>query len=678
MNQSEIETLLKNLFADPNLDFQVAYQEQYLQVVVNYDPTVSVDRTVLLDYIQEAVNSLKLPEVAFLALYTREIGQSEPDWTTCVELLNPDPDRENDEVSVGEKLHEEELMVTQFSNPRENSEENSDLISLEADNPPIASNEETNAPETTLLRDYCFIRDRSLLNTEILPPPPAVAQLVASFHQLNLTEKQELLPMMPQLLQQERPENITAVSAQEWIEELFDLSEENLPKLALWLSRYCFDPEQTLLTIESSVLRRETTEPADDRWSVVNPPEQSKVNEQETEADSNAERETASEEGRFIRVRKPVAPNDAEQPRSQPVSKTNKSRSRSKSLSTNLIITAGVSLVCGFLAAALVKATYTSESVLMATPIGWYVLPGMLFGIPIGILIAVATGTQQLLLFSKFLSSTVVLLSFSGWVIFPTMGTFLCFEILMFIGIVLGFSAASLVRYGSGYNLYSGLAGLVQGLMSFEALVATLVVSITFGLGWGIASGPAPTQLFAEVEEPLAPMCAFMSVPEVSGEEFRFKEFGSEYGYREYCQLATEIVGTSQLKTSVEQALSEPIYEDSQEREFAMCIDELLTLPKAPSESEIQNSMAVKVSVIDPQSSPPPEKEIGRGKSWGIYGLRLYLFPGISVIDWRVGAEQERDRFRGFCVINNHHERLFVIGADAIPHDWPEQKYGEF
>jgi len=213
MKETIIQKQLDNLFPDSDLEFQVVYQVPYLKVAINYYSTLSFDRATLRHGIQRTLSELDLPDdVEYLALYTRPINQTEPDWSTCVRLsaTNNSQDLNRDRLSASQN--------------RDTSEQEEGVTAKETESEePIAREQlqdnhssETAEPETSpnqKLSDYCFIRNQNLLNQEIVPPPLPVAELVSSFHELSKSEKQYLLPIMSQLLEQKIPEGIEEFSA---------------------------------------------------------------------------------------------------------------------------------------------------------------------------------------------------------------------------------------------------------------------------------------------------------------------------------------------------------------------------------------------------------------------------------------------------------------------------------
>lgn len=262
MKETIIQEQLDNLFPNSDLEFQVVYQVPYLKVAINYYSTLPFDRATLRHGIQRTLSKLALPDdVEYLALYTRPINQTEPDWSTCVRLSvaknSQDANRDEPSASQNHDTSEQEEEIT--ARETESSSEEPIAREQSQDNHSSETAEQETSPNKQL-RDYCFIRNRSLLNEEIVAPPLPVAELVTSFHELSVSEKQQLLPIMSQLLEQKTPAGIEEVSAQQWIEELLALNQEQLRKAKIWLSRYCYDPDTTIARLENAINQSE--EPA--------------------------------------------------------------------------------------------------------------------------------------------------------------------------------------------------------------------------------------------------------------------------------------------------------------------------------------------------------------------------------------------------------------------------------
>lgn len=353
MKETEIEDLLNELFPSRDLEFQVAFQEPYLQVVVNYNPTLSFDRLKILNTIQGTIATLDLSEIEFLALYTREMGSQESDWTICVD------------VSVADATLEEESEETQL-----------DAVST-------------------------------------------------AFGEID-------------------PELVSSDSKDQFRD---NVSPEFAEQMTIIQQRRESRPHSSGDILSNSI---------------------------------------ASSPG----------------------------RSQRKSIVVGLLITVSIALVCGLISSNIVNQAQTSESVLTNIPVGWYALPGMLFGLFIGLLIAMNTGTRPFFSFIMSVATVIAFVSISGWLIFTpevTLEAIFSLDLLVFLGILVGFSGAYLVKHGSGRILNPGLGGLIQGVLSFETLVTTIAVILAFSSGWQLGNGPPPEEWFIQEEEPLSAVYLFMA-----------------------------------------------------------------------------------------------------------------------------------------------------------------------
>jgi hypothetical protein len=86
MNEEAIQQILDQACGDPSLYFQVMQQEPYLYVFINRQTEADLDYDSLTPMIWGAVAQLNLPNMNYLALYSRVLGNADPDWETCLEL----------------------------------------------------------------------------------------------------------------------------------------------------------------------------------------------------------------------------------------------------------------------------------------------------------------------------------------------------------------------------------------------------------------------------------------------------------------------------------------------------------------------------------------------------------------------------------------------------------------
>jgi hypothetical protein len=202
-----------------DLIFQIIDEADTLYVYINRPNETPLEYEVLTAKIVEAIAALNLPDLRCLCLYSRILGKVDADWETFIELPT---------VALAEPIQENHPL-----------EELSDSIDSESP-----------APEFKLDR-YCFTRNRSLLISEILPPHATVAQVIQSFHGLLDRDKQSLLDVLDPFFRSGSRPSLEQLSpeSQQWFEQLAQLQNTDLRKASIWLSRYCFAPEATLLAV---------------------------------------------------------------------------------------------------------------------------------------------------------------------------------------------------------------------------------------------------------------------------------------------------------------------------------------------------------------------------------------------------------------------------------------------
>ena len=100
---------------------------------------------------------------------------------------------------------------------------------------------------------YCFIRNKRLLSSELVVPKPKIARLIQTFHEFTEAIKATQLSILDDYFKSDRHRDLANATPEVklWWQELQELSAEENRKAAIWFSRYCFDPEITLATIES-------------------------------------------------------------------------------------------------------------------------------------------------------------------------------------------------------------------------------------------------------------------------------------------------------------------------------------------------------------------------------------------------------------------------------------------
>ncbi|MEO0947431.1 MAG: hypothetical protein AAFY11_04675 [Cyanobacteria bacterium J06641_5] len=232
MDAAALEQILDKACQDSRLCFQIVRQNSYLYIYINREEEAPLDLDTIAVTIHQEIASLQLSGVEFLALYSRIMGNTDPDWEQEIALKTlPDAasDRDfeaRDEVSItlGQK---------------------SILNSVEA----IVPEPE---PEALDLAQYCFVRNKLFLTSDMNVAPEPVARAILAFHDLTRAQKNLALPCLEAYLKNAviPPSESLPMELQTWFQSILALSEDLPRKFKIWMSRYCYDPEKAIAELE--------------------------------------------------------------------------------------------------------------------------------------------------------------------------------------------------------------------------------------------------------------------------------------------------------------------------------------------------------------------------------------------------------------------------------------------
>ena len=239
MNEAQILQAIEPCCQDQTLQFQAIIQADLLHFYINREQ-VYYHHDDLVQEIASIIFALD-PELQGIYFYSRILGEVEPDWKLFIapevaevasitpEVLEPDP-LEPDQV-ISEIPESDRLEI----------------------NKSISEPESTLEPARPEITDYCFIRNQRLLNAELLAPKPEIAQIVNEFDLLpEEIRRSQLSDLKQYFLAADKPD-LSQVNpqAQVWWQEVIELDTEQNKKLAIWLSRYCSDREQTIEAVNT-------------------------------------------------------------------------------------------------------------------------------------------------------------------------------------------------------------------------------------------------------------------------------------------------------------------------------------------------------------------------------------------------------------------------------------------
>ena len=272
MIEEQILQTLDDRVKDDRLHFQVIIQEQILYLYINRDTEEYLDYSKLTSTIEAAIAELAELNLSAMELYSRVLGETEPDWHASVELVakvkRMDKAIANAEsllYEVGEELddppqNKSDLNLESTASVENNNIDNSDIdrgisddrLSINDDEPQIKSTEDS-LPKAEDFGQYCFIRNQGLLTADIVAPQKNIAQLINTFARFETSIKRSQLPLLERYFQSDREQDVSSfeLEIQSWWTDIYALDSNSKRKLAIWLSRYCLDPESAIATIEN-------------------------------------------------------------------------------------------------------------------------------------------------------------------------------------------------------------------------------------------------------------------------------------------------------------------------------------------------------------------------------------------------------------------------------------------
>ena len=265
MSEEQIQSAIARWVRDDRLHFQIIIHDDIVHVYINRDTDEYIDHRELSETIYSAIIELEF-DFAAIGLYSRILGEVEPDWQTYLEIKDAAPvedsksvaDRINSPDENGDRaLAEVELETANkeaVSETNLNNENKTSELS-DAEVTPDIESIDLNKTETAELdlSQYCFIRNQRLLNADLVAPQEKIAQIVNTFHNFDESIKRSQLPRLEAYFQDVKDLNTKDLDleVQTWWTEICELDSNTKRKLAIWLSRYCLDPLTTIATVES-------------------------------------------------------------------------------------------------------------------------------------------------------------------------------------------------------------------------------------------------------------------------------------------------------------------------------------------------------------------------------------------------------------------------------------------
>lgn len=287
-SEEQIINAIADACGDERLRFQIIIQDSTLHIYINRPTTANLDYQRLKQQIYAVIAKLSGIKFRQIWLYCRILGEIEPDWqsvleieasnlaademvsmvkeiTTAVEATNSIVDRIEQQLEIPESfIVDSELDFEDLPSTGVDAEDLWDLSESELSELLEDSVQEFNQRAEIVpdLSQYCFIRNRRLLYAVLDPPWSKIAHLIDKFDQFNQLKQRSQVPILETYFEELINPEIEDFEPdiQAWWQEIEGLDSDNRHKLAIWLSRYCLNTEETRSIIKE-VLTAQVTAP---------------------------------------------------------------------------------------------------------------------------------------------------------------------------------------------------------------------------------------------------------------------------------------------------------------------------------------------------------------------------------------------------------------------------------
>ena len=266
MDRDFIIKALESNFDDRHLRFQIIVDKSKLHIYINRKADYVPDYISLTDTINKTVASLNLDFLEGIWLYSRKLGQIEPDWQVFIESPSKSAVDEMNTLDYTQS-DRQEINFPEFEDFLESQStgdtgllQNTGMIHQKPlqEEEIRASVENVNADSANTntdinpLAQYCFVANKKILTGNILAPEREVIRLVRFFHNLSATNQQRILPFVDEYFKQGKTADTQKLPPiiTKWLKQVTGLNEKNRKAIAIWLSRYCFAPSTTLVELK--------------------------------------------------------------------------------------------------------------------------------------------------------------------------------------------------------------------------------------------------------------------------------------------------------------------------------------------------------------------------------------------------------------------------------------------
>jgi hypothetical protein len=213
---------------------QVVESNSELYIYLNRPPQSPADCSELLPIIESTLK-LEFPNTKTANIYSRELGEENPDWYTVLHLHPETPNGLLAEPEIDVNIDFSIAEVEQSIEPAVTNQEPQQQMVVINDAPPLSS--------------FCFSRNRQLVENEIDRPSKEVSEVITKFHGWEKEEQIKLLQFLKEWFSTKNGSvtglNQLSSEAREIVERM-QADKELQRSLKIWFSRYCYDSQKTI------------------------------------------------------------------------------------------------------------------------------------------------------------------------------------------------------------------------------------------------------------------------------------------------------------------------------------------------------------------------------------------------------------------------------------------------
>lgn len=312
MTEEQILNAIANACEDDTLRFQIIIYDKILHVYINRPTQAELNYQDLKSKIYGILTKTFPSEFSEIWLYCRVLGEVEADWQAVLEIeinLNSTQISAMMQAITG-AVEATNLIVDKIEQELENPESFASYPLWDFEELPTTASEDEsnnnsdNSSESHLellelidhvglkldLNQYCFISNQRLLYAVLNAPQENIARLVDTFDRFEQSIKRSQLPALEIFFSESINPDLKTLNPeiQSWWTKIIALDSEQQYQLAIWLSRYCLHPEQTISTISKVFMPQVVKKQKRKQLSPTNDSNEQKLSQQIVEQNQNS------------------------------------------------------------------------------------------------------------------------------------------------------------------------------------------------------------------------------------------------------------------------------------------------------------------------------------------------------------------------------------------------------